>query len=198
MASILAVCTGNVCRSPLAEGFLRVALDARSAGTPIDVTSAGTMGWDGSGADPLSVRAGTERGIDISSHIARVTTPKGLRDAALVVGMASEHVEIVTRQVPAVAERSFTLKELVRLLEALPAPAPGEPEALLMTRVSQADALRRSGFEGDPHDEDIADPLGMPLEAFRGVAAELDEWCVRLADGLLGRAPARTSTSNED
>jgi len=198
MASILAVCTGNVCRSPLAEGFLRVALDARSAGTPIDVTSAGTMGWDGSGADPLSVRAGTERGIDISSHIARVTTPKGLRDAALVVGMALEHVEMVTRQVPAVAGRSFTLKELVRLLEALPAPAPGKREALLMTRVSQADALRRSGFEGDPHDEDIADPLGMPLEAFRGVAVELDEWCARLADGLLGRAPARTSTSDED
>ncbi|MEX2422165.1 MAG: low molecular weight phosphatase family protein [Actinomycetota bacterium] len=197
MASILAVCTGNVCRSPLAEGFLRVALDARSAGTSMDVTSAGTMGWNGSGADPLSVGAGAERGIDISSHIARPTTTTGLRGAALIVGMAPEHVEIVTRQVPAAAATSFTLKELVRLLEALPPPGPGEPEALLVARVSHADALRRSGFEGNPHDEDVADPLGMPLEAFRAVAAELDEWCTRLADGLLGRAPARTSMSNE-
>jgi len=198
MASILAVCTGNVCRSPLAEGSLRIALDARSAGTPIDVTSAGTMGWIGSSADPLSVQAGAERGIDISSHIARATTQKDLRDAALVLAMAPEHVEIVTRQVPAAAGKSFTLKELVRLLEALSAPGRGEPEALLIARVSQADALRRSGFEGNPHDEDIMDPLGMPLEAFRVVAAELDEWCTRLANGLLGRAPARTSTSNED
>jgi protein-tyrosine phosphatase len=198
MASILAVCTGNVCRSPLAEGSLRIALGARSSGVPIDVTSAGTMGWTGSSADPYSVQAGAERGIDISSHIARATTREGLRDAALVIGMAPEHVEIVIRLVPAAAGKSFTLKELVRLLEALPAPGPGEPEEVLMARVSQADVLRRSGFEGDPLDEDIADPLGMPLAAFRAVASEVDEWCARLADGLLGRAPARTSTSNED
>lgn len=196
MASVLVVCTGNVCRSPLAEGFLREALHARSE--PLAVTSAGTMGWDGSRADPLSVQAGAERGIDISGHIARVITPEDLRDAALVIGMAPEHVEIVTQQVPVAAGKSFTLKELVRILEALPAPGPGEPEAVLMARVSQADALRRSGFEGDPHDEDIADPLGMPLEAFRAVAWELDEWCSRLANGLLGRAPARTSMSSED
>ena len=66
MASILVVCTGNVCRSPLAEGFLRHVLDARSAPSSIDVTSAGTMGWEGSAADRFSVEAGAERGIDIS------------------------------------------------------------------------------------------------------------------------------------
>jgi hypothetical protein len=42
-------------------------------------------------------------------------------------------------------------------------------------------------------DEEIADPLGMPLDVFRAVAAELDVWCSRLADGLVGRTQARAA-----
>ncbi|MCI0632714.1 MAG: low molecular weight phosphatase family protein [Actinobacteria bacterium] len=198
MASILVVCTGNVCRSPLAEGFLREALGARSASSSIDVASAGTMGWDGSSADPLSVEAGTERGIDISGHVARRFSTSDVREADLVLGMAPEHVAAVIRDVPDAEHKAFTLKGFVRLLEALAPAGSGDPGAVLVVRVLDADALRRSGFEGDPGDDDIVDPLGRPLDVFRSVAAELDGWCGRLADGLLGRAPATTSSSNED
>ncbi len=198
MASILVVCTGNVCRSPLAEGFLREALIARAAGSSIDVTSAGTMGWDGSAADRFSVEAGEERGIDISGHVARGFSTSDVRDADLVLGMAPEHVEAVVRDVPEATDKTFTLKGFVRLLEALPPSGSGDPASVLVVRVLDADALRRSGFDGDPGDEDIADPLGRPLDVFRTVATELDEWCRRLADGLFGRAPATTSSSNEE
>jgi protein-tyrosine phosphatase len=198
MASILLVCTGNVCRSPLAEGFLREALDARSATASIDVTSAGTMGWDGSGADRFSVEAAAERGIDISGHMARGLTTTDLGRADLVLGMGREHVEAVVRDAPDADHKAFTLKGFVRLLEALPPAGSGDPGAVLVARVLDADALRRSGFEGEPFDEDVADPLGRPLDAFRSVAAELEEWCRRLADGLFGRAPATASSSNED
>lgn len=198
MASILVLCTGNVCRSPLAEGFLREALGARSATSSIDVTSAGTMGWDGSGADPSSVDAGAERGIDITGHVARGCSTSDVRDADLIVGMAPEHVEEVLRDVPDAEHKAFTLKGFVRLLEALPPAGTGDPGEVLVARVLDADALRRSGFEGNPGDEEIADPLGRPLDAYRTVAAELDEWCGRLADGLFGRAPATTSSSNGD
>ena len=68
MTAILVVCTGNICRSPMAEGFLRDALLRRfGERTPV-VSSAGTIGWTGSPASPESVIAAAERGSDIESH----------------------------------------------------------------------------------------------------------------------------------
>ena len=187
MASVLVVCTGNVCRSPIAEGMLRAAFVERLGEGAPEVASAGTMGWEGSGADPNSIAAAAERGVDISAHVARTLSTPELRSADLVLAMSPEHADAVRRADPAAADKTFTLKELVRLVEALPEPG-GEN---LGDRVAASDALRREGFEGNPHDLDVADPLGMPLESFRAVAWELGEWCARLADGLVGRAPAR-------
>lgn len=198
MGPILVVCTGNVCRSPLAEGFLRAALASRfGAGAPT-VTSAGTSGWEGSRAMPESVEAAAERGVDISGHVGRRLMAGHVRDADLVLAMAAEHRDEAADAVPQAAGKTFTLKELVRLLETLPAaPGRGEPEERLVRRVAEADTLRASGFEGNPSDEDIVDPLGLPLEGFRAVAWELDEWCGRLVDGVYGKAAARVGTGTE-
>jgi protein-tyrosine phosphatase len=187
MARVLVVCTGNVCRSPIAEGLLRAAFRERLGEAAPDVVSAGTMGWEGSGADAKSIAAAAERGVDISTHVARALAPLDLRSADLVLAMSSEHADAVRRSDPEAVAKTFTLKELVRLVEALPEPA-GED---LAARVAAADALRRDGFEGNAYDLDVADPLGMPLSSFRAVAWELDGWCDRLADGLVGRATAR-------
>ena len=51
--------------------------------------------------------------------------------------------------------------------------------------------------EPRPNDEDVADPLGMPLDSFRAVAWELDEWCSRLVVGLVGRAEAVVASTSE-
>jgi protein-tyrosine phosphatase len=192
MARILVVCTGNVCRSPIAEGFLRAAFVERMGPDAPEVASAGTMGWTGSGADPSSIRAAAERGVDISGHRAREVSDEDVARADLVVAMAPEHARSFAGEAD---PRTFTLKELVRLLEALPEI---EDASLgrLSERVAEADRLRRGGFEGDPGEEEIADPLGMHLDVFRAVAAELDEWCSRLADGLVGRTHARTATGS--
>ena len=69
MSEILVVCTGNVCRSPMAEGFLRAALDERLGEAAPVVSSAGTAGWDGSGAMEESIRSAEERGVDIRAHL---------------------------------------------------------------------------------------------------------------------------------
>ena len=191
MASILVVCTGNVCRSPIAEGMLRAALESRLGPDAPAVSSAGTMGWSGSGADPNSIEAAAERGVDISEHRARALTPADVGSATLILGMSGEHAGAVVAQEPDAAPRTFTVKELVRLLEALPPASGGD----LATRVSAADGLRASGFAGNPNDDDVADPLGMPLDTFRAVAWELDGWCSRLVDGLLGRAEAAVATT---
>jgi len=196
MTCILVVCTGNICRSPIAEGILREELQRRLGGDAPDVISAGVSGWDGSPATPEAVEAATERGADISGHVARRLSRKDIERADLILCMAGEHRQDVVHAVPRASEKTFTLKELVRLLETRPAEAAA---ALSWTeRVRAANQLRQSGFRGNPSDEDISDPLGLPFESYRAVAWEIDEWIRRLVEGLLGKAPARAGLWGEE
>jgi protein-tyrosine-phosphatase len=182
----------------MAEGFLRTTLRRRFGDRAPTVASAGTTGWEGSGAMPESVEAAEERGVDISGHVARRLTRGDVFDADVVVAMAAEHREAVSRAMPEAADRTFTLKELVRLLEALPPPTgPLGPDDL-PERVAKAEDVRRGGFAGNPHDEDIVDPLGLPLESFRAIAWELDEWTARLAQSLYGSAPAAAAAGLDE
>jgi protein-tyrosine phosphatase len=192
MTSILVLCTGNVCRSPIAEGMLRALLGDRFGASAPSVASAGMAGWEGSGADPSSVAAAAELGVDIASHRARHVDVDEVLGSTLVLAMAGEHRDQVCRLLPGEAGKTFTLKELVRLLESLPqGPSAGDPDEVLSERVAEADALRR-GTSGDVarRDEDVTDPLGRRMWTFRAVAADLQEWCGRLVDGLFGPVPA--------
>ncbi|MCJ7832119.1 MAG: low molecular weight protein arginine phosphatase, partial [Actinobacteria bacterium] len=110
MASILVVCTGNICRSPLAEGFLKRVLEARFGQAAPDVASAGTIGWEGSSAVSESIEAAAERNTDIRSHSARRLEPEQIIPAALILGMTTEHREAVASMVPQAAGRAFSLK----------------------------------------------------------------------------------------
>lgn len=189
--SILVVCTGNICRSPIAEGVLRVLLEERLADAAPLVASAGTAGWDGRPATEEAVAAAAELGVDIAGHRARALRPDHVRAADLVIGMSAEHVERAVALEPSAAERTFTLKELVRLLEALPdAEAGSTPLEALRARVRRADALRRDGFAPNPFDTDVVDPLGEGIPVYRAVAWEIRRWCGRLVDALVGEAPA--------
>lgn len=196
MAAVLVVCTGNVCRSPVAEGLVRATLQARFGASAPSVASTGVAGWKGSGADPNSVAAAAERGVDITAHRGRRMSGHDIEEATLVLAMALEHVEAIARSAPDALPRTFMLKELVRLLEAMPPAADGDPLDLLAQRVAAAEALRRSGFTGNPYDDDVADPLGLPLEAFRAMTWELGEWVERLDAGLFGRAHERASAAD--
>lgn len=196
MAHVLVICTGNICRSPIAEGLLRSALHGRFGADAPSVDSAGTQGWEGSGAQPGSVAAAAEREIDISGHVARLLTPQMIREADLVLAMAGEHRTFVEEVDPGALARTFTLKELVRLLDALPPAASRSAAGSMADRVADANELRRGGFAGNPHDQDVADPLGQPHELYRAIAWELDDWIGRLVDGLFGAAEPETSRSS--
>ncbi len=183
MASILIVCTGNICRSPLAEGFLRARLEERLGPEAPAVTSSGTIGWEGSPAMPESVEVAAERGVDIGAHEARRLEPEQVAAVDVVIGMCAEHRDAAGIATGEAGRKVFTLKELVRVLEELPPATPGTD---LAGRISSASDLRRDGFHGNATDEDVVDPLGMSLETYRAVAWEIDEWCERLVAGLYG------------
>ncbi len=188
MGAILIVCTGNICRSPMAEGFLRHELALRLVEGAPEVTSAGTWGFDAEPAVAEAVDAAAERGVDISGHRSRALQEDQIERADLVIGMTQEHRDKAIALASRAASRAFTLKEVARLVERLPAVDPTAGAAGLSARVAAADGLRRSGFRGVPADEDIVDPLGMPPETFRAVAWEVQELCVRVAHGLFGTA----------
>ncbi len=75
--SILFVCLGNICRSPLAEGVFRTVWAERGRGPDILLDSAATGGWEvGSPPDPRSIAVAMRYGIDISAQRARKVTPR--------------------------------------------------------------------------------------------------------------------------
>lgn len=93
--SILIVCVGNICRSPLAEGLLRKKLEDQ--GKSVRVESAGLGALVGKPADPTSVELAAELGVDLSGHRARQLTPELLREFELVLVMETWQVKDVER-----------------------------------------------------------------------------------------------------
>src|SRR5467141_4228895 len=86
---VLFVCTGNICRSPLAASLLERALKER--GLEMDVTSAGTGAWDGAPASEGAYLVGLERGLDLSGHRARLLTRELVDGSDLILTMARHH-----------------------------------------------------------------------------------------------------------
>lgn len=91
---LLFVCTGNTCRSPIAEGIARHEL-ARRGVHGVTASSAGTSAWDGAPASDGSLLVALEHGIDLGAHEARMLTPAIVEQSDLILTMGPSHLERV-------------------------------------------------------------------------------------------------------
>ncbi len=168
---ILCVCTGNVCRSPVAERLL--ARDLAPLG--ISVTSAGTEAPRGAQIAPQMNELLRSRGIDASDHRARWLTEQDVLQADLVLGMAKEHRSQAVQLAPVALLRSFTLTDLATIAQHIPAreldrAAPSTmPIERLRALVRLAPRYRQ--FTGV---EDIDDPIGLDEATYARVFAEIE------------------------
>jgi low molecular weight protein-tyrosine phosphatase len=108
-AAVLLLCTGNVCRSPMAEALLRGLLAHRAPGTRVE--SAGLGAPEGQPADPHAVELLSERGLDISGHRARQVTGKMLEEFPVIFVMEEAQRALVGSRYRAARARSYRLGE---------------------------------------------------------------------------------------
>lgn len=114
--TLLLVCSGNTCRSPMAEGLARQMLahqrriepdDLEAAG--LRVLSAGVAAGGGEPANPHAVQAMQKQGIDLSGHRARELTPAMIHEADVIYTMTEAHRQAVVALAPSAADKTFTL-----------------------------------------------------------------------------------------
>jgi len=112
MSSILFVCTGNVCRSPMAAGLLSAKLVAERPDARFRVSSAGTWALDGQPASSHALAVMSERHIDISDHIAHTISAEDVAEADLILTMSQEHTDMIRQTWPQYIWKVYRLAEM--------------------------------------------------------------------------------------
>ncbi len=148
--SVLFVCLGNICRSPLAEAALRA--ETVAAGLAITIDSAGTGGWHaGNPPDARSIAEAAKHGIDISGYRARQVRPQDFQHFGQIFALDPQNLRDLKR----IAPHEFLGRSTARL-------------GLLMDLVP--------GREGSA----VIDPYGGTEEDFAAVWGDVSEAARRL------------------
>ena len=160
------VCTGNLCRSPMAELLMREALSRRGC-DGVEVVSSGTWAEPGYGAAESAVDALRDRGLDLSAHRTRAFDPEEANDADLIVAMTSVHVREILEVAPGAADKLVMLKEIPEI----------RMEQDAATSASSKDRLRTllAGARPEPRRTlDVDDPIGLPAGAYDRCVSDLE------------------------
>lgn len=180
---IMTVCTGNICRSPLAE----LLLATRLADLGAEVHSAGVRGLSAAPMTPEAIDLAIEYGVaeaDADAHRSRFLTEAMLVSPDLILAMTREHRREIAELAPARLRSTFTVREFARLAASLSdddvadAVADAGPDATPGDRVRAA-AAAVAGRRGllpppaDPADDDVIDPYRRDWSVYRTSADQL-------------------------
>ena len=174
---VVFVCTGNLCRSPMAEVMLRHELERRGC-AGVDVVSVGTWAYRGSPATEVAVDVMRDLGIDLASHRSRPIEDEDLVTADIIVVMTSVHLREVLGAAPDITDKVVLMKELAEIEM-----SPVESEATTVDRVA---ALLSGPRPPRRRSLDVDDPMGLPAFAYERAAREIEAGVKVLAAVLCG------------
>ena len=183
---LLFVCTGNLCRSPLAERLGRAHLDEvmGPGAARVRLSSAGTGGVVDEPMHPFSALVLSGLGGDPAGFSGRRLEAGHVEEADLVLTMTRKHRRDTLGLAPRALAKTFTLREAVDLARTVDAvPGDGEEGAAraraVVARMAAARSHRRSG-----EDDDVPDPIGRPVEIHQDVGEAIAEALLPLLDRL--------------
>ncbi|RFA08321.1 hypothetical protein B7R54_03095 [Subtercola boreus] len=190
--SILFICTGNICRSPLAAQVLEHELTGAAAGGRVTVLSRGTHARVGEPMDPPAAKQSEALGGDSSSHLASQLVEADLAGADLVVTMTLAQRASAARMLPAASKKSVTLLELQRMIDHLASESGASPARSDSPLGGLANLLAQRSAVPPPRHEadlDIPDPFRRSSGTHVRVAREIQAAVLTLAGWLEAALP---------
>ncbi|GLU61382.1 hypothetical protein [Paenarthrobacter ureafaciens] len=196
ISTVLAVCVGNVCRSPLTEQIL--ASRIKTAGIAgVELLSAGLGALAGAPMEPWPAALSRENGGDPQGAVGKKITAEMVDAADLILTMSRKQRDEFMSRYPHATRRTFTLAEFARLLGELPQgdagssllgwPDPGTSQNISGIRVlatSAAAVRHKVQLSGA---DDVPDPMGRSEALHRDVARQIAALSESIVDGLAAR-----------